>query len=74
MTNRNLPTAYSASETASRVLQPARDGGLGEPVRIGTKDGLIVGMSCIGPQEYLVQFDDGALARWFAHEDVASAA
>lgn len=48
---------------------------LGEPVRIGTEEGLIVGMSCIGPQEYLVQFDDDALAaKWFAHDEVTGAA
>ncbi|MFH1797618.1 MAG: hypothetical protein ABIK36_06360 [Pseudomonadota bacterium] len=49
--------------------------GLGESVRVGDDEGLIVGISCIGPQQYLVQFDDDALAaKWFAHSAVASTA
>lgn len=74
MTNRNLPTAYSASETASRVLQSARAGwGLGETVTAGGVEGLVVGMSCVEPAAYLVQFADMS-GKWFAHEEVASAA
>lgn len=58
-----------------RVLQPTREGWeLGALVHAGGVAGLVVGVSCVEPPVYLVQFDDALAAKWFAHEDIASVA
>ncbi len=58
-----------------RVAQPARERWeLGELVRAGGAEGVIVGRSCWGPQSYCVQFDSRGFGKLFAPSELTSVA